>query len=74
MLQLTPEDDISDLQSDQELAIKRARALVDDLRLVCELEAKTLREKPADEERVFSEPPGTGPKCVQDTLTFKSRM
>lgn len=58
MLQLTPEEnDISDLQSDQELAMKRVRALVDDLRAVCELEAQTLLEKTADEDRIFTELP-----------------
>jgi hypothetical protein len=47
MVQFTQAKDWLDLASDQDLAMKRVRALVEDLRAVCELEAHLLRDEKA---------------------------
>ena len=58
MLQVVEAKDLAHLQSEEELALRRARKLVDALRSVYELEAQILHERPKqDRIKVRLEPP-----------------
>ena len=50
MVQVVEAKDLVQLQSEEELALRRARKLVDELRSVYELEAQILHERPKQEQ------------------------
>jgi len=68
MVEFTQNKDRADLTPDQEVAMTRARALVDDLRAVCELEAQLLRDEHARPETTTDE----ARKCRGDARHSRS--